>query len=72
MGTVWGVLLAAAGVVVVVGAGFEAYALRTRRRGDTLSEFLRPWAKVHRGLFLAACGLLVALGVWLPPHILGG
>ena len=71
MGVVWNGLLAAAGVAVAVGAGVEVYALRTRRAGDTLSEHIRPWAKAHRGLFLAVCGLLVAVGLWLPRHILG-
>lgn len=72
MGVVWNGLLAAAGGAVVVGTGVEVYALRTRRAGDTLSEHIRPWAKRHRGLFLAACGTLVVVGVWLPHHILGG
>jgi hypothetical protein len=72
MGVVWNGLLAAAGGTVVVGTGVEVYALRTRRAGDTLSEHIRPWAKQHRGLFLAACGLLVLAGTWLPGHILGG
>ncbi|MFR9796852.1 hypothetical protein ACL02U_13230 [Streptomyces sp. MS06] len=72
MGVVWNGLLIAAGVAVAAGAGVEAYALRTKRAGDTLSEHIRPWAKAHRGLFLALCGLLVAVGAWLPGHILGG
>lgn len=72
MGVVWAGLLAAAGGAVVAGTGVEVWALRTRRRGDTLSEFVRPWAKQHRGLFLAVCGLLVATGLWLPGHVLNG
>ena len=72
MGVVWNGLLAAAGGAVVVGTGVEVYALRRRRAGDTLSEHIRPWAKAHRGLFLAICGLLVGVGLWLPHHILGG
>jgi hypothetical protein len=71
MGVVWNGLLAAAGGAVVVGTGVEVYALRTKKPGDTLSEHIRPWARRHRGLFLAACGTLVILGVWLPGHILG-
>jgi len=70
MGVVWNGLLAVAAGAVAVGTGFEVYALRTRRAGDTLSEHIRPWAKQHRGLFLAICGLLVAAGTWLPGHIL--
>lgn len=69
---VWGGLLAAAGGAVAVGSVLEVRALWSRRSGDTLSEFIRPWAKRHRGLFLVLCGLLVAVGVWLPGHILGG
>lgn len=72
MGVVWDGLLGVAGGAVVVGTGVEVYALRTKQRGDTLSEHIRPWAKQHRGLFLAACGLLVVAGTWLPHHILGG
>jgi len=72
MDVVWNGLLAVAVGAVVVGTGVEVYALRTRRAGDTLSEHIRPWAKAHRGLFLAICGLLVAAGMWLPKHILGG
>jgi hypothetical protein len=72
MGVVWNGLLAVAGAAVAVGTGVEVYALRTRRAGDTLSEHIRPWAKRHRGLFLAACGALVFVGLWLPRHILGG
>ena len=72
MGVMWNGLLAVAAGAVAVGTGFEVYALRTRRAGDTLSEHIRPWAKAHRGLFLAVCGLLVFLGTWLPKHILGG
>lgn len=72
MGVVWNGLLAVAAGAVVVGGGFEVYALRTKRAGDTLSEHIRPWAKAHRGLFLALCGLLVFVGGWLPHHILGG
>ena len=72
MGVVWTSLLAAAGGAVVVGTGVEVYALRTRRQGDTLSEYIRPWAKAHRGVFLAVCGLLVFVGAWLPRHILNG
>lgn len=72
MGVVWNGLLAAAGGAVAAGAGVEAYALRNRQPGGTLSEHIRPWAKQHRGLFLAACGALVFVGVWMPGHILGG
>lgn len=72
MGVVWGGLLAVAGAAIAAGTAVEVYALRTRRAGDTLSEYIRPWAKRHRGLFLAICGLLVLVGAWLPRHILGG
>lgn len=72
MSTVWDVLLGVAAAVVLVGVGVEAWALRSRERGDTLSEHIRPWAKAHRGLFVALCGLLAAAGAWLPGHILGG
>lgn len=68
---VWGGLLAGAGVLVAVGLAVEGRALLDRRRGDTLSEFIRPWARRHRGVFLAVCGLLVGVGAWLPHHILG-
>ncbi|MBC2903130.1 hypothetical protein [Streptomyces cupreus] len=67
----WAGLLSVTGGAVVVGLGLEAYALWSKRQGDTLSEFIRPWARQHRGLFVAVCGLLVGLGVWLPGHILG-
>jgi hypothetical protein len=70
MDAVWNGLLIVAGGAVVTGAGFEAYALRSQDRGDTLSEHIRPWAKRHPGLFLIACGSLMALGAWLPGHIL--
>lgn len=70
MNVVWNGLLISAGGAVVVGAGFEAYALRSQEPGDTLSEHIRPWAKRHPGLFIAACGALVAVGTWLPGHIL--
>ncbi|SFD14566.1 hypothetical protein [Streptomyces aidingensis] len=69
---VWGPLLAAVGAAVVVGAGFETRALISRRTGDTLSEFMRPWARRHPRTFIAACAALVAVGAWLPFHILGG
>jgi hypothetical protein len=71
MNTAWSVLLAAAGGAVGTGLALEVRALWSRRPGDTLSEFIRPWSREHRGLFLAICGLLVAAGVWLPGHILG-
>jgi hypothetical protein len=70
MDLVWNGLLGVAGGAVVVGAGFEAYALKTKMQGDTLSEHIRPWAKRHPGLFVAMCGALVAVGLWLPGHIL--
>jgi hypothetical protein len=66
----WAGLLSAAGGVVVAGLGLEVWALRSARRGDTLSEFIRPWAHRHRGLFVAGCGLVVAVFSWLPGHIL--
>jgi hypothetical protein len=71
METVWNVLLLAAGGTVAVGAAVELYALRSKMPGDTLSEHMRPWAKRHPGLFVAICGALVAVGSWLPGHILG-
>ena len=70
MDVVWNVLLFTAGLAIVAGTGVEAYALRSRQQGDTLSEHIRPWAKRHAGLFLVLCGVLVALGAWLPAHIL--
>ncbi len=72
MGVVWDGLLGVAAGAVVVGSGVEVYALRSKQHGDTLSEHIRPWAKRHRGLFLATCGALVFVGLWLPKHILGG
>jgi hypothetical protein len=72
MRVVWNGLLSAAGGAVAVGTGVEVYALRHRQSGGTLSEHIRPWAKEHRSLFLAACGTLVITGLWLPSHILGG
>lgn len=70
MDTVWNVLLLTAGGVVGAGVAVEAYALHTRKSGDTLSEHMRPWAKRHPGLFIAVCGLLTGVGAWLPGHIL--
>lgn len=70
MDAVWNGLLSVAGGAVVVGAGFEAHALRNRTQGDTLSEHIRPWAKKHPGIFVALCGAVVAVGLWLPKHIL--
>lgn len=72
MGVVWNGLLGAAGGAVAVGTGVEVYALRSKQTGGTLSEHIRPWAKQNRGLFLAACGTLVIVGLWMPGHILGG
>jgi hypothetical protein len=72
MGVVWNGLLAATGGAVAVGAGVEAYALRSKDQGGTLSAHIRPWAKRHPALFLAACGTLIITGAWLPRHILDG
>lgn len=70
MGVVWNVLLLLAACAVIAGFMVEVYALRSRQRGDTLSEHMRPWAKRHSGLFIVLCGVLVAVGTWLPGHIL--
>lgn len=72
MSAVWTGLLTAAGTAVIAGAGVEAYALHRRRADDTLSAHIRPWAKKHPVKFIASCGLLVGVGLWLPEHILGG
>lgn len=61
---VWGGLLLA-------GAGFEVYALRTARQGDTLSESTRRWFRVHTRA--GKVGFAVAwtgFGVWYLDHIL--
>lgn len=72
MGGVWNGLLATTGGAVVVGTGVEVYALRSKQPGSTLSAHIRPWAQENRFVFLAACGTLIAVGAWLPRHILGG
>ncbi|MFP3990642.1 hypothetical protein U9R90_24895 [Streptomyces sp. E11-3] len=61
---IWGGLLAA-------GAGFEVYALRNGREGDTLSERTRAWFRVRtrpgRAVFAVAwCGF----AAWFLIHIL--
>lgn len=68
---VWGGLTAVALGAVAIGTGVEARALLNRQPGDTYSEWLRPWARRHPVLFLAACAAMVAAGAWLPWHILG-
>ena len=61
---VWGGLLAA-------GAGFEVYALRNARAGDTLSERTRAWFRVNtrvgRAVFAVAW---VGFAAWFLVHIL--
>lgn len=62
---VWGGLLAA-------GAGFEVWALRNGRSGDTLSERTRSWFRVSspvgRTVFAAAWTVFAA---WFLVHIVG-
>lgn len=58
---------------LIIGAGFayEAYTLRTKRRGDTASETTRRWwmtnTKPGRYLFLAA---LYGTATWYAGHVL--
>ncbi|CAM5251325.1 hypothetical protein SGLAM104S_01644 [Streptomyces glaucescens] len=61
---VWGGLLLA-------GAAFETYALRTARQGDTLSESTRRWFRVHTraGKVVFAAGW-VGFSVWWVHHII--
>ena len=35
------------GGLILAGVGFEAYALRNARQGDTQSESTRRWFRVH-------------------------
>jgi hypothetical protein len=69
--TVWGPLLCVGGLLVLVGVVLEARALVSKRSGDTLSEYIRPWARRHPGVFVGAIGVVAGLLAWLPNHILG-
>lgn len=71
MDIVWTAVTIAGVVLLLAGGAAEVYGLRTRRAGDTYSEWMRPLAKRYRGVFLALCGLLAFVGGWLPGHILG-
>ncbi|MEU3527580.1 hypothetical protein AB0E62_27540 [Streptomyces sp. NPDC038707] len=59
------------GGLILAGAGFEAYALRNARQGDTLSESTRRWFRVHTKAG-AVCFAVswVGFGVWYLDHIL--
>lgn len=71
VGVVWGVLTAVGAGLLAVWAGFEARGVWSRRRGDTYSEWMRPWARRHPVVFGLLCGVVVGVGTWLPGHILG-
>lgn len=59
------------GSLIVAGAGFEVYALRTARQGDTLSESTRRWFRVHTKAGAVAFAVSwVGFGVWYLDHIL--
>jgi hypothetical protein len=60
------------GGLILAGAGFEVYALRNAREGDTLSESTRRWFRVHTkaGAIVFAVGW-VGFSVWYLAHILG-
>ncbi|WP_435058533.1 hypothetical protein [Streptomyces sp. bgisy060] len=60
---IWGGLL-------LVGAGYEAYAIGNHLPGDTLSERLRAWlhTRTRTGRLVFVAGWLV-LAVWFPLHI---
>lgn len=61
------------GAILGTGFAYEAYALLSKRDGDTLSERTREWfrtrTKPGRLVFsLAWCGF----SIWFLLHILGG
>jgi hypothetical protein len=60
------------GGLILAGAGFEVYALRNARQGDTLSESTRRWFRVHTkaGAIVFAVAW-TGFGVWYLAHILG-
>ena len=59
------------GGLILAGAGFEVWALRNARRGDTLSESTRRWFRVHTkaGAIVFAVAW-AAFSVWYAWHIL--
>lgn len=60
---VWGALLLA-------GAAYEAYTLKTKRSGDTLSETTRRWSRVRTPLGRAVFTLAWAgFSIWYLIHI---
>lgn len=61
------------GGLILAGAAFEVYALRNARQGDTFSEAVRRWFRVHTKA--GAVAFAVAWGgfaVWFAVHVLGG
>jgi hypothetical protein len=69
---VWAGLTAGLVLLLAAGAVLEVRALLSRRRGDTYSEWLRPWAKRHPVVLLAVVGVLLGILTWLPGHLLLG
>lgn len=59
------------GGLILAGAGFEVYALRNARAGDTLSESTRRWFRVHTkaGAVVFAVSW-AAFSLWYGWHIL--
>ena len=59
------------GGLILAGAGFEVYALRNARQGDTLSESTRRWFRVHTKAG-AVCFAVAwtGFGIWYLDHIL--
>lgn len=54
-------------------AVWEAYAIRSKVEGDTLSERTRAWFHTHtRGGRLAFLLAWAALAIWFPIHIVTG
>lgn len=59
------------GGLIVAGAGFETYALRTARQEHTFSASTRRWFRVHTKAGAVAFAVSwVGFGVWYLDHIL--
>lgn len=59
--------------LILAGAAYEAYALKTKRSGDTLSEVTRKLFRVRTRAGALAFGTLwVSFSTWFLGHILWG
>ncbi|MFF3056370.1 hypothetical protein [Streptomyces sp. NPDC057909] len=60
------------GTLLLLGVAYEIYTLADAEHGDTLSERIRAWFRVHtrpgRALFTAGWS---AFAIWFLAHIVG-